>query len=79
MTHWTELIVTNEQVIQGTLGAMVDDADDHLSRIVLNDDGAIDEWDQFFISADGEDPDYDTPRGPVDWTGFADALASARS
>jgi hypothetical protein len=41
--------------------------------------GRVDSWDGYFIAAVGEDPDWDTPRCVVDWSGFAEAVAEIRS
>ncbi|HEX6938612.1 MAG TPA: hypothetical protein VF158_04320, partial [Longimicrobiales bacterium] len=44
--------------------------------------GRVDEWDGdrpvviegVLLAAPGEDPDWDTPRAPVDWTGLRAAV-----
>lgn len=73
---WRKLIVTDSDGEEwGELGELVDNAPANLdsARIV---DGAIESWDGFFLSAPGEDPDYDTPRAEVDWTGFEEAIVA---
>lgn len=59
---------------------MVAGADPTLSGIVTEPaqwPGVI-SWPGRFIAAEGEHPDWDTPRGMVDWTGFELALQKAR-
>jgi hypothetical protein len=76
--NWRELIVTDtEAFVVGTLGEVVDLMPANLDNIVI-ENGRISEWQDYFISAPGEDCDHDTPAGPVDWTGFEHALAIAR-
>ncbi len=77
MTHWKNLIVTDEGFAIGTLGDTVADCPSMLGSAVVRD-GKVQYWPGFFLSAPGEEPDWDTPRGPVDWTGFVDALFEAR-
>ena len=36
--------------------------------------GKIIQWPDYYISADDEIPDWDTPRGDINWTGFTEAL-----
>ncbi len=76
-TRWQDLVVWNEGEIVGSLAGFCDENDDALAGIVLSAAGQISEWPYFFVAADGEDPDWDTPRGAVDWAGFAEALAEA--
>jgi hypothetical protein len=75
MISWRELIVTdgrdNGQV--GTLGNIVDNELMHIEDAEIRD-GKILQWHGYFISAPGEDPDWDTPFVEVDWTGFEEAL-----
>ena len=76
-TPWRELEVTNcdnERVgnLSGFIGTGF-----RVDFIVVRD-GKIAEWPDFFIAAPGEEPDWDTPRGAVDWTGFVEALEAAR-
>ena len=78
MTHWTELTVTDESGVRLVpLGALVAAGYDRLTDIALDANGAIDQWQQHMIAAPDEQPDWDTPRGPVDWTGFHAALLTA--
>lgn len=42
----------------------------------LSDGGGIRSWDGMFVFADGEDPSHMSPAGPIDWTGFAEAVES---
>ncbi len=77
--NWRNLGVTNNDGESlGTLGEVLDNASDAaITEIELNDDGSIDTWADHMIAAPDEEPDWDTPRVPVDWTGFALALADA--
>ena len=76
MLKWSELIVTDSDGNTGdTLGSMVELCSANLDTAVLNN-GRIVEWPGFILSAPGEEPDWDTPRGPVDWDGFMEALAA---
>jgi hypothetical protein len=77
-TRWQDLIVTNEGDEMGPLGQMLEIEPANLDGAKLGDDGSIREWMQYYIAAPGEQPDWDTPRGEVDWTGFAEALAAVR-
>jgi hypothetical protein len=76
MTNWRELLVTDDTGdLWGTLGGLVDSAPSTLDTCVLNPgDTGIAEWPRFFVHADGEEPNWNTPRGAVDWTGFRTAL-----
>ena len=74
-TNWRELMVTDaDGDSAGTLGDLVDNAPANLDNAVLNSDGSISEWMDFFIAASGEEADWDTPRAAVDWSGFVQAL-----
>ena len=76
MTHWTELTVTDEAGVRLLpLGALVAEGYDRLPDIALDAFGGIDQWQQHMIAAPGEEPDWDTPRGDVDWAGFMAALS----
>jgi len=73
--NWRDLVVFDtEGSIGETLGSMVRGCPANLDNAVLNEDGSIAEWAQFLVAAEGEEPDYDTPRCDVDWSGFAEAL-----
>lgn len=77
---WRKLRVYNagdSENKSDSLKDFLDAADDAKHLPVVAADGSISEWDQFFVAAKGEDPDWDTPKGPVDWTGFADAVQKA--
>jgi hypothetical protein len=74
-TNWRDLVVTdaNDPSATTELGKLADTAPETLDSAVIVD-GAISEWTDYFLSAPGEAPDWDTPRGDVDWTGFEIAL-----
>lgn len=79
MLTWRDLsVVDSDGDYYGPLGELVELAPANLDNAILDDDGSIGSWDGFFISAPNEDPDWDTPREEVDWTGFEEALATAR-
>ncbi len=61
----------------GTLGEMVAEHCANLESIRLGTDGSIEEWPQHFVAGPDEDPNWDTPREPVDWFGFREALQAA--
>jgi hypothetical protein len=74
-TAWRALLVTDAEGDEGCpLGALVDRDPANLDTARLGAGGEIAEWDGFFIAAPGESPDWDTPRGPVDWSGLREAL-----
>ena len=74
-TRWQDLIVWNDGQEVGTLAEMIASRDRGLTQIdAIGEDGSIAGWQQYFITTEGEEPDWDTPRGEVDWTGFAVAL-----
>ncbi len=80
--NWRELYVTmsGEEGEVGTLGEITDaeTPDACIEQIdPLDAAGAIVSWRQYNLAAADEDPDYETPRRAVDWTGFRDALAGA--
>jgi hypothetical protein len=73
MTNWRDLIVY--EVIDGfvdRLGTLVDNKSNILNNIVIKN-GFISEWRDYFIAMPGEIPDWKTPRGNIDWTGFEEA------
>lgn len=76
--QWKDLIVGADTWYTMRLGDVLksDDPDFYpeLRRIQVNDEGGIGSWEGFYVWADGEDPDASTPRRPVDWSGFAEAL-----
>ena len=61
---------------RATLGQMVDRGYVALHAIVLADSGSIREWVNHLVAGPAEAPDWDTPKIPVDWTGFREALAN---
>lgn len=70
MTNWYELTVTDAYGNNGeTLGSMLTCCPASLDNATISN-GKITEWPGFLLSAPGEDPDWDTPRGDVDWRGF---------
>jgi hypothetical protein len=79
MINWKNLLVTDSDGDSwGELGAVVSSAPANLDGVVV-ENGAISEWNGFYLSAEDETPDWDTPRGAVDWTGFTEALSEARA
>jgi hypothetical protein len=75
---WKNLIVTDSDGCEyGPLGEMLNIAPANLDTATI-EDGAISAWSGFFLSAPDEDPDYDTPRCEVDWSGFQEAFYSLR-
>ena len=73
--NWTELLVSDDQGATGeTLGSMVASAPANLDTAVLDGTGRITAWPDFFISADGEEADWDTPRVSVNWNGLREML-----
>jgi hypothetical protein len=77
-TNWNELRVSDaEGDSWGKLGALVADAPANLDSATITN-GEITEWPGFFLSVDGEDPNWDTPACEIDWTGFTTALKTAR-
>ncbi len=77
--HWRELEVHDDDSAAGSLGAtalgeFVDDPDNVITDMDVKPDGSMGAWTDYFISRPGEEPDCDTPSGPVDWTGFAEAM-----
>ena len=75
---WRELIVTDSDNDEcGTLGDIVADNPAMLDTATI-EGGIITVWPYYFIAAPGEDPEWDTPRGDVDWTGFDLSMAVIR-
>ena len=77
--QWKNLIVWDADGIQGpTLGEYLGDCSaSDADRITVADDGSLGEWSHFFVAAPGEAHSWDTPAGPVDWTGFREAVQEA--
>lgn len=77
MHTWKSLIVTDSDGNSDTLSNMVADSEwiDEVRKARLDARGAISEWADYFISLPGEEPDSDTPRSPVDWSGFREAIS----
>jgi len=74
MINWRELRVSGQDDI-GSLGELVDSSYAGLSGIDgVTAAGAISGWHQHFISAPGENPDWDTPHDMVNWAGFSASL-----
>lgn len=81
VTHWRKLHVTDSEGMPcGRLGDMIDDplANTGLRHATTGSDGSLGEWIDHFLAADDEEPSWDTPRCPVDWAGFAEALTAAQ-
>ena len=69
-TKWTDLVVTDiDGDSSGTLGEMLNDEPEQLETATIIN-GQIDSWPDYFLSLPDEKPDWDTPHGEVDWTGF---------
>jgi len=76
---WTELEVHDTEGPTGdTIENFVKLAPANFDCAVI-DNGRLVVWPQFMLAAPGEEPDYDTPRGAVDWAGFENALSEARA
>ncbi len=77
--NWRDLMVTDheEATPTGRLGDIVNEAElSGLKNIVVGDEGELGEWQDYFISAPGETPDWDTPRAEVCWDGFEQAYSA---
>lgn len=70
---WRALAVYSADGYLGQLGDLVDNATADLDTCEITAEGQI-MWPDHMIAAPGEDPDWDTPRVSVDWTGFDEAL-----
>ena len=80
VTRWQELGLQDGdgQTDDRSLGEWIAEADErNLARITMVD-GKIESWDGINIS-DTDEFDWDTPRGPVDWTGFESAVNARRA
>ena len=77
--QWKDLIVTGEDgYTYDTLGDLLNRAPANLDGATFDEKtGGITAWPDFFLSAEGEDPGWDTPRCPVDWDGFRAAFQEA--
>lgn len=79
---WQDLLVYdsyNAQYSNTRLGNYIAEAEEcELRRITLDNDGRLVSWSDFFVAADGEEPDWDTPIESVDWSGFAEAIEARR-
>ena len=78
--NWKELIVTDaDGDTWDTLGNLVHNAPANLDNARFNDEGAIVEWEGFFLSEEGQ-PVTDANgfetlnRDAVNWEGLADVL-----
>ena len=66
-TTWKDLIVYDDECRElGTLGEITQDRPEMVSVF----HHPSDDWPGHFIAEEGEEPDWDTPRGAVDWEGF---------
>ena len=75
--NWRNLIVTDSYGDgYGTLGDVMRVSPETLDSATIDDDAVV-SWDGFFLSSPGEEPDYDTPRCEVDWSGFQEAYDRA--
>lgn len=74
VTHWHDLGVYDADGNHiGTMLDLFQSGGTELEKIDgISADGGIDGWEGYYIASPGEEPDWDTPRGPVDWDGFAD-------
>ena len=52
----------------------IEDTLDAIKYLKLAPDGSLASWDQHFVFADDEEPDWDTPAGETDWSGFREAI-----
>lgn len=75
--NWRKLEVYEDGYL-GRLGELVEDAPANLDTCEIAEDGSIGAWPQHMVAAAGEEPDWDTPRATIDWTGFRQALVSCR-
>lgn len=75
MTKWQDLdVYTADGEYWGTLGDLVKSAPANLDSAEISESGKIECWEGFFLSAEGEGPDWDTPAEPVNWAGLGEAL-----
>lgn len=80
MTNWQKLIVSDMDGNTGnTLISLLHSAPANFDSVKLNAHGGIESWMGFFIHANEEIPDYNTPKQQVNWDGFIDALNSIRN
>lgn len=79
MISYTDLLITDQDGNQSNLDAMMLNLDYSLRNIKLASDGSIAEWDGKFISAPDEEPNWDTPKVAVDWTGFEDRIKTIQN
>ena len=78
-TNWADLLVTDSDGKPwGTLGSIVESAPANLDNAEI-DGRRIAAWDGFLLSAEGEEPDWDTPKIIVNWDGFWEKLQKAWS
>ena len=76
---WKDIVVTtcDGDGTESSLPRMMQNEDEVLAfrhAYINPETGEIYGWHQYFLSAPGEDPDWDTPKMSVDWTGFLNAL-----
>lgn len=74
MINWNDLVVVDaEGDVAGTLGELVASAPANLDNCVLDSDGAISEWEGYFVGVDAESADWQIPAN-VNWDGLAAKL-----
>lgn len=61
----------------GMLGDLVYCGDKRLLTIVLNDEGGLYDWPEYYLSLDDEEAGENTPQEEVDWSGFSVAAQRA--
>ena len=73
---WKELIITDGEGFSESLPNVVDDSDTCMGIFVdvEFDDGVPISIPYYFIALPGEDPNFDTPKEPINWDGFEDAV-----
>jgi hypothetical protein len=80
--NWKSLLLTVDSTTF-SLGLLVEDAmngRDTLGELTLTADGAIREWPQVLVHAEGQEPAWDSLQSlDVDWTGFEAAVENARA
>jgi len=78
---WRDLSVTNDEgeTLDATLGEIVDAGEGgFLFKYGTWVNGVPVSIQYYFLSAPGEEPDWDTPRCPVDWAGLENAVTPYR-
>ena len=79
-TRWQDLTAWGQE--DERLGLLSDllEARHDMLRHIETPPGSDPVWQNMYLNltADDEEPSWDTPHGEVDWTGFADALNEVR-